>query len=213
MDTPEHLCAMAESALSGGACAVRLAQVRNIRHFRERHPQVPIIGITKPEVIPEDANRKVYITPTLADIASLAPACDIVALDATRRPRPGGETLEEIVRDARERWPNLALMADIATLEEGLFAESLGFDLIGTTLSGYTAESLQTHDQGPDFLLLEALASRLKTPVILEGRIWHPDEVERAFSLGAHAVVIGSAVTRPREIVRRFVRAIPQMHH
>ncbi len=209
LNKPEYLCAMAEAALNGGACAVRMAQPENIVYFKQKHPDVPVLGITKPEVIPANAHELVYITPSLQDVAALASCCDIVALDATLRPRPGGESLESIVEACRKAYPDLALMADVATLEEGLNAEKLGFDLISTTLSGYTVESRQMLQQGPDFALLEALAKQAKTPVIMEGRVWEPQEVTRSFELGAYAVVIGSAVTRPHEITRRFVQAVP----
>jgi N-acylglucosamine-6-phosphate 2-epimerase len=207
LNQPEYLCALAESALNGGACGLRMAQVENIRYFKQRHPEIPVIGITKPEVIPANAYELVYITPAFSDVASLAPYCEIVALDATLRPRPNGEMLDEIVRRAREDFPDLWLMADIATLPEGLNAARLGFDLISTTLSGYTAETRHTVQAGPDFELLSALVKQCNTPVVLEGRVWEPSEVRRAFDLGAYAVVIGSAVTRPQEITRRFVRA------
>ena len=209
LNKPEYLCAMAEAALNGGACAVRMAQPENIDYFRQRHPDVPVLGITKPEVIPDNAHELVYITPSFRDVVALASCCDIVALDATLRSRPGGESLESIVEACRKAYPDLALMADIATLEEGLNAEKLGFDLISTTLSGYTVESRQTLRQGPDFALLGTLAKQVKTPVVMEGRVWELQEVTRSFELGAYAVVIGSAVTRPHEITRRFVRAVP----
>lgn len=210
LDKPEYLCALAESALNGGACGVRMAQVDNISYFRQAHPEVPVIGITKPEIIPANAYELVYITPTLSDVQALAGCCDIVALDATMRPRPGGQSLSEIVAQARQSNPDIVLMADVATLEEGLNAAHLNFDLLSTTLSGYTSE---THDAlgkgsgGPDFELLAALVRETQVPVILEGRVWEPAEVTRAFELGAFAVVIGSAVTRPHEITRRFVKA------
>lgn len=209
LDKPEHLCALAESALNGGACAVRMAQGDNIRYFKQRHPDVPVIGITKPDIIPSNAHELVYITPTLHDVETLAICCDIVALDATLRPRPNGEKLDWIVEQARKAYPELVLMADVANLAEGIHAEKLGFDLISTTLSGYTVESRHTLHQGPDFDLLAQLVKHTKTPVIMEGRVWHPEEVAKAFELGAYAVVIGSAVTRPHEITRRFVQAVP----
>ncbi len=211
LDKPEYLCALAESALLGGACGVRMAQPQNMTYFKQRHPEVPVIGITKPDKIPANAAELVYITPGFQDLASIAGCCDIVALDATLRPRPGGAGLPEIVRQSRERFPHLILMADIATVEEAQNAEALGFDLIGTTLSGYTVESMARQQAGPDFLLLETLAQSLKTPVVMEGRLWAPQEVTRAFELGAFSVVIGSAVTRPHEITKRFVQAIPAL--
>lgn len=209
LDKPEYLCALAESALNGGACGVRMAQPRNMRYFKERHPQVPVIGITKPEKIPTNAAELVYITPAFEDVASIADCCDVVAMDATLRPRPSGESLSELVAKTRAAYPHLLLMADIATLEEGIQAENLGFDLIGTTLSGYTLESQQIDKTKPDFALLSALIRSVQVPVIMEGRLWEPAEVAQAFESGAFSVVIGSAVTRPHEITRRFVNAVP----
>lgn len=209
LNRPELLCALAESALQGGACGLRMAQADNLCYFRERHPDIPLIGITKPEIIPANATELVYITPTLADIESIAPHCDIIAMDATARPRPNGETLASIIGETRRRFPGKLVMADISTLAEGMHAERLGFDLIGTTLSGYTSETKASKTHQPDFELLTALTQTLKTPVILEGRVWEPKDIRQAFEKGAHAVVVGSAVTRPHEITRRFVQAIP----
>lgn len=209
-NTPEYLSVMAESVLCGGAAALRMAQAENIRYFKQRRPDVPVIGITKPELIPANAQELVYITPTLADVALLADCCEIVAMDATQRPRPGGEALEDIVREARRQYPDLLLMADVATLEEGLQASVLGFDLISTTLSGYTTETAHLAEGGPDFDLCCRLVEQQSRPVMLEGRIWSPSEATQAFALGAFAVVIGSAITRPHHITRRFVEAASQ---
>lgn len=209
LDKPEHLCALAESALNGGACGVRMAQPFNINYFKHLHPDIPVIGITKPEIIPPNAHEIVYITPTWPDIQSLADCCDIVALDATLRPRPGEFSLSEMIRLTRQHYPDLLLMADISTFEEGQHAAELGFDLISTTLSGYTTETrdMPQAPHGPDFELLARLMKETQTPIVLEGRVWEPNEVSQAFKLGAFAVVIGSAVTRPQEITRRFVKA------
>ena len=208
LNKPEILAALAESALHGGACGIRMAQVENLKFFRENHPHVPLIGLTKPEPIPVDAMNLVYITPTYETAASIAPYCDVVAMDATSRMRPYDEQLGDIVQKMKARFPNTLLMADIATLEDGLHAEKLGFDVMGTTLSGYTAETKSTSPSGPDFDLLSALLKQVRIPVILEGRVWIPAEVSQAIQLGAHAVVVGSAVTRPHEITKRFVGAL-----
>jgi len=208
LNTPEILSALAESALHGGACGIRMAQVENLRFFREAHPLTPLIGLTKPEPIPADAINLVYITPTYETAASIAPFCDVVAMDATSRHRPYDEQLSDIVQKMKTQFPNTLLMADIATLADALTAEKLGFDMIGTTLSGYTAETKATSPSGPDFELLSALIKQVRIPVILEGRVWTPGEVAQAMQLGAHAVVVGSAVTRPHEITKRFVGAL-----
>jgi N-acylglucosamine-6-phosphate 2-epimerase len=192
---------------------LRLANPENISAVRTYLPDVPIIGITKPSHPHSDPENHVYITPSLLAAESVLMAgADIVAMDATQRPRPTGETLVHIVTTLRERFPKALLMADIATLEDGLAAADLGFDCIGTTLAGYTAETLDRAKTGaPDFELLEQLISRVSIPVIQEGRIWEPSQVTQSFELGATAVVIGSAITRPHHITKRFVQAVPTL--
>jgi len=96
-------------------------------------------------------------------------------------------------------------MADISTLEEGIKAREDGADILSTTLAGYTLESAASPSDAPDFELLEQLVSNTDCPVILEGRIWSPAQVDKAFEIGAHAVVIGSAITRPQLITKKFV--------
>ena len=96
-------------------------------------------------------------------------------------------------------------MADISTVEEGIKAQEAGADILSTTLAGYTMESINSPSKEPDFKLLKELVEKTNTPVILEGRIWEPQQVDRAFEAGAHAVVIGSAITRPQLITKRFV--------
>ena len=194
------LTAMMKSVVNGGAKALRLAGARDVRNAKKLF-DIPIIGITKPEKLPNNWKEIVYITPTLEDVKEIIDAgADIIATDATNRPRPK-ENLEEIVKYIKKS--NKLAMADISTFEEAKHARDLGFDIISTTLSGYTQES--RHDiKRPDFDLLEELVKRLDCPVILEGRIWEPIEVTKAFSIGAHSVVIGSAVTRPQLITRHF---------
>ena len=119
------------------------------------------------------------------------------------RERPNGAKLEELIKYIKIN--NRASMADISTLEEGLNAEKLGANILSTTLSGYTQFSLN-RGEGPDFELLKQLVENTKLPVILEGRIWEPEQVTKAFELGAHCVVIGSAITRPQLITKRFVQ-------
>ena len=127
---------------------------------------------------------------------------DVVAFDGTRRPRPNNCTLQEIV--SRVKSANRYAMADIATYDEAMYCAELGVDIISTTLSGYTQESLSDSDT-PDFELLQKIVENTDVPVILEGRIWEPSQVDKAFELGAHCVVIGSAITRPQLITKRFI--------
>ena len=126
---------------------------------------------------------------------------DIIAFDGTQRPRPDGSSLKEII-DTIHKAKKLA-MADISTLAEGLNADKIGADIISTTLAGYTDESVETRD-APDFELLISLIEKTDKPVFLEGRVWYPEDVRKAFELGAYSVVIGSAITRPHLITKRF---------
>lgn len=196
----EALTAMMESVVNGGAKGLRLAGVRDVKNAKKLF-DIPIIGLTKPDKLPNNWKEIVYITPTLKEVNELIEAdADIIATDATLRPRPK-ESLDEIIKYIKQH--NKLAMADISTFEEGVKARELGFDIISTTLSGYTQNSRQDLIE-PDFELLEQLTKELDCPVILEGRIWEPKEVDKAFGLGAHSVVIGSAVTRPQLITKRF---------
>ncbi len=196
----ECMNAMIKSVLKGGAKALRLAGSRDIKNAK-KFTDVPIIGLTKPDVIPKNWQQIVYITKTMKEVSELIRAgADIIAMDGTSRPR-GQDNLKKLVEyvEMNKRYS----MADISTLSEAVAARALGFDMVSTTLSGYTQSSLSNSDE-PDFKLLEQAVKILDCPVILEGRIWTTEQVKKAFDLGAHAVVIGSAVTRPQLIVKRF---------
>ncbi len=196
------LTAMMKSVINGGAKGLRLAGARDVSNAKKLF-DVPVIGLTKPDKLPDNWKEIVYITPTLKEVNELIKAnADIIATDATQRPRPK-ESLEEILKYIKNY--NKLAMADISTFEEGIKARELGFDIISTTLSGYTQNS-PMKSETPDFELLKKLTKELDCPVILEGRIWEPSEVDKAFSLGAHSVVIGSAVTRPQLITKRFCK-------
>ena len=195
------MVAMMQSVVKGGAAALRVAGVRDVINAKKLF-KIPVIGITKPEVIPPNWREVVYYIPTITDAKDLIQAgADIIAFDGTSRPR-GENNLTQLIRFIKIN--KKIAMADVSTLQEGISARILGADLVSTTLSGYTLESPEVSDQ-PDFALLEKLVEALDCPVILEGRIWTPEQVDKAFSIGAHAVVIGSAITRPQLITKRFV--------
>ena len=197
------MVAMMKSVVKGGAGGLRVAGVRDVKNAKHLF-DVPIIGITKPDIIPSNWQEIVYITPTLKEVIELVEAgADIIAFDGTMRERPNGAKLEELIKYVRIN--NRVSMADISTLEEGLNAEKLGANILSTTLSGYTQFS-QNRGAGPDFELLKQLVDNVNIPVVLEGRIWEPEEVDKAFEIGAHCVVIGSAITRPQLITKRFVQ-------
>lgn len=194
------IVAMMQSVINGGAKGLRVAGTRDVKNAKKLF-DVPVIGITKPDKLPENWQEVVYITPNLDAVNKIIKAgADIIAFDGTSRPREC--TIEKIV-EAIHSAGKLA-MADIATVEEGLNCAGVNVDIVSTTLSGYTKETLDKPEE-PDFDLLEKLVENTGLPVILEGKIWEPNQVEKAFKLGAHSVVIGSAITRPQLITKRFI--------
>ncbi len=198
------LMSIVESVIQGGAGGLRLAGQHDISHAKNL-TDIPIIGITKPDPLPHNWKEIVYITPTFKDIEQLAAVgADIIAFDGTSRIRPK-ENLEEIIYKAKKNL-NRLLMADVSTLKEGLNCSKLGVDIISTTLSGYTSHTIEKNNGEPDFDLLQDLVKKTECPIILEGRVWTPEHVKKAFSIGAYAVVIGSAITRPKIITERFVK-------
>jgi N-acylglucosamine-6-phosphate 2-epimerase len=211
LNKPEHLIALALSALNGGARGLRLEGIANIQYARKK-TNVPIIGLVKSEQV-QDQERlsKIYITSTFAEAQELAKAgADIIALDATDRPRPDGLSLKGTIERIHKEL-NKPVWADISTLEDGIQAAEAGADVISTTLAGYTKETYVPPNSPPDLSLLANLIKSVKVPVVLEGHVWHPDEVRKAFELGAFSVVVGSAITRPQLITQRFVSVIPEL--
>jgi len=198
---PVHMAAMARAAEAGGAVAIRANGAIDVAAIRAA-TRLPIVGIAKRWT----GGFDVYITPDIADARAVAMAgADLIAIDATPRPRDGTKLAELVHRIKTELGK--PVFADISTVEEGIAAARLGCDVVATTLSGTTPYSPRL--PGPDLALVRALAAALDVPVVAEGRFWTPEEVAQAFALGAHAVVIGTAITNPREITARFVRAVP----
>jgi N-acylglucosamine-6-phosphate 2-epimerase len=199
------MCKVAIAAKAGGASGIRANSPEDISAI-SREVDLPLIGLWK-RTYPDS---EIFITPTLADVDKVIHAgASIVAMDATLRPRPNGETLEEIVKEIKSKSSCL-LMADVSTVEEGIHAYNIGFDLVSTTLSGYTPYS-QNSDE-PDIALVTKLAKKLPIPVFAEGRIHTLDQAVHLLKCGAFAIVIGSAITRPEIITKRFVDRINRVN-
>jgi len=199
----EEVCmqAMMQSVVNGGAAGLRVAGVRDV--FNATTFGIPVIGLTKPEKLPENWKSIVYITPGIKDVKELIEAgADIIAFDGTSRKRPDGCDIKQII--SLIHFTGRLAMADISTLKEGINCAKLGADIISTTLSGYTDETISNNEK-PDFDLLQNLVKEVDIPVFLEGRVWDLEDAKKAFELGAHSVVIGSAITRPQLITKRFV--------
>lgn len=193
------MTAVARAASEAGPAALRVQGLADCTAIKAA-VDLPLIGLWK------DGKDGVVITPTLDHAIAVArTGVDVIALDATRRPRPDGRTFAEIVAVLR-RHTDALVMADCSTLEEGLAAAAAGADLIGTTLAGYTHYSPKT--AGPDLELVSALAAAVDVPVIAEGRIRTPSDAAAALAAGAHAVVVGTAITHPTTITSWFVDAL-----
>ena len=200
MEDAATLRRVARSAALGGARGLRLNSADHVRVVR-LDTGMPIIAIQKSYI-----GGKLRITPDFASAAALAAAgADVIALDCTDREHAYGEPWREIVRRIHTEL-GLLVMADIATLREGVAAASAGADLIGTTLNGYTDETRANH--GFNWQLLADLTRETGSPVVAEGHVATPAEATRALDLGAWCVVVGSAITRPGTITTGFVRAM-----
>lgn len=200
MDRPDIVAALALAALAGGAAGLRIEGVANLAAVRAA-TRAPIVGLVKRDL----ADAPVRITPLLGDVDALVEAgADIVAVDATDRPRP--VAVAALIGRIRARG-RLA-MADCATAAEGAAARDAGAAVLGSTLSGYTGGPVPDE---PDYALVAELA-RLGAFAVAEGRFHRPEQAARARALGADAVVVGSAITRPEHVTGWFARAVEGGH-
>ena len=193
---PETMAQMAMAAVEGGAVGIRCQGLSDIAAIKGQ-VEVPVIGIWK------DGREGVYITPTLRHARCCASAgADIVAIDATGRPRPDGRTYADTVRALHDE--GIVVMADCGSFADAERAVEAGSDIISTTRSGYTGERKKT--DGPDFDLLGRMVAAFgdATPVLCEGRIHTPDQLTQVMAMGAWAAVVGTAITHPTSITRWF---------
>lgn len=190
---------MALAAKEGGAVGIRANGVEDIVEIKKQ-VDLPIIGIIKKVY----AEGMPYITPTFAEVDALVQSgVDVIAVDATIN--------QDVVflNRLHEKYPHQKFMADISTEEEGRRADRLGFDFVGLTLLGYTHQS-----KGLDkFQVLQSLIETCTHPVIAEGNFSTPKEAARAIALGAYAVVVGTAITRPQCITRGFAEEVAKAKH
>ncbi|MFK4594361.1 N-acetylmannosamine-6-phosphate 2-epimerase [Streptomyces pristinaespiralis] len=192
------LVRLARAAEAGGAAAIRANEPEVVAAIRAE-VGLPVIGLWK------DGDTGVYITPTVRHALAVAEAgAAVVAADATDRPRPDGSSFAELVAAVHEA--GALVMADVATLTEGVKAAAEGADFVSSTLSGYVPGS--PAQDGPDLELVEALAAAVAVPVVAEGRIATPQEAAQALARGAHSVVVGTAITAPTALTRHFVKSM-----
>ena len=205
-DSPLHnplvIAAMAQAAINQGAVGVRLDTPTHIKAFREQCPTTPIIGLWKQQL----PGCEVYITPQFHHAALVASAgADIIAIDATLRERPEGETVDTLISRIHSELGKL-VMADVDTIENAIAAQKAGADLVGTTLYGYTSQT--KHRSPPGFELLTQLVQQLTIPIICEGGIASPQMAQEALKLGAYAVVVGTAITGIDLQVKAYLQAL-----
>ncbi len=190
---------MAYAAKEGGAVGIRANTVEDIKEIKKT-VDLPIIGIVKQDY----EGCEVYITPTMKEIDALVECgVDIIATDCTKRIRPDGKTLDEFFAEVRAKYPDQLFMADCSCYEEGIHAAQIGLDLIGTTMNGYTEYTKGS--SLPNLDLIKRLVEDTGKPVIAEGGIWTPEQLKDVLATGALAAVVGTAITRPRDITRHFI--------
>lgn len=193
---------MARAGKMAGTPAIRTSSIRDVAAIKEE-TGLPVIGLVKVHYPGFDG----FITPTMKEVDELVAAeSDVIALDCTLRRRGDGKTVNEFIGEVRQKYPDAMFMADISTYEEGVNAWKQGMDMVGTTMSGYTDYSPKQDE--PDYELVRRLAETISVPVIGEGKIHYPDQAVKVLEAGAHAVVVGGAITRPLEIAGRFMAAV-----
>lgn len=192
---------MAKAASEAGAVGIRANSVRDILQIKEK-VSLPIIGIIKKEY----EGYGPFITCTMKEIDELvATGCEVIAFDATNRIHPNNIDVVDFIKDVRKKYPDQIFMADISTYEEAIQAASLGIDFVGTTLNGYTEYTKD--DKGPNFDLLSQLVNA-GLDVIAEGKIHYPHQAAAIKQLGVCGIVVGGAITRPKEITQRFIESM-----
>ncbi len=194
---PDTMSRLARSVVAGGAIGIRAEGLDDVAAIRAA-VQVPLIGLVK------RGTEGVYITPTVQDAVEVAAlGTELVAVDATGRPRPDGRRLRDTI-DAVHRH-GAGVVADVADLAQGRAAAAAGADVVATTLSGYLDGAVP---ETPDVALVAALAHELSVPIIAEGRYATAEQVCDALTAGAWAVVVGTAITRPQVITRTLIDAV-----
>ncbi len=201
MRDPTTMARVAQACAQGGASAIRAQGLEDLRAIRAV-VDVPLVGLVK---VGDDG---VFITPTLRDALEVAATgAEVVALDGTRRERPDGLSLAEVIAGLAREAPDVLVMADCGSLDDARAAQDAGAHLLGTTLAGYTGERPRT--TGPDLELVEQVAAACERPVVVEGRIHSPEQAAAALAAGGHAVCVGTAITHPTTITGWFAGALP----
>ncbi len=195
LDTPSFVLASAKASIIGGAKGLRIEGFKNLKIIK-KNLNLPVIGIKKRV----SKNYPIIITPLLSDVEKLSDlGAEIIAFDSTLRERP--YSVKSLISKIHS-YKKIA-MADCSSIKDAINAIDNGADILSTTLSGYTNEKLPP--KNPDFKLLDQLIKKFKVPVIAEGRFNTPIFYKKAINLGAHAVVVGTALNRIELITKSFL--------
>lgn len=195
---------MAKAAKWGGAVGLRANSPDQIAAIK-KEVDLPMIGLYK--IWHDDTD--VFITPTLEAARQVWEAgADIIALDCTDQITHEGRPAWELLPILKKEIPEAPIFADVSNYEEAVRAVELGADFVGPTLYGYTEQT--KHVTEPDFRTFAKMCRDFKDRacVVMEGHIYTPEDAMKVLYLGAHSVVVGSAITRPHLITKRFVDAI-----
>lgn len=208
----ENMVKMAKSAEISGVKCVRICWPEQVKAVKESTDLI-VIGIFKKLEEGMTLEKDVVITPSYCEAKELIESgADIVALDGTLRGRKESD-LKQLVKRIKDEYPMVPLMADISTLEEAKFCEEIGFDIVSSTLSGYTYYTKNSSDENPDYELVKQMKKTLKCMINAEGRIWDVEQLKKMQSLKPDMITIGTAITNPMLITRRFIDAFKENNY
>jgi len=199
--TPDMAVKMAEAARWGGAVGIRANSPEQIRAIHEAVPELPVIGLWK--VWHEDTD--VFITPTMKEIRAIRESgAAILAMDCTRQITHEGTVAWDLLPQVKKEFPDAITFADVSDYEEAAHAADMGADIIAPTLYGYTKATADIEE--PDLRMFARICRDFsdRAYIMMEGHIYTPEDAMKVIYLGAHAVIVGSAITRPHLTTKRF---------
>ena len=200
--TDNMVVKMAEAARWAGAVGIRANSPEQIKAIKEAVPELPMICLWK--VWHDDTD--VFITPTMKEVKAIWEAgAEIIALDCTAQVTHEGTQAWNLIKEVKKEIPEAIIFADVSNLEEARRAVENGADIVAPTLYGYTKET--SHIEGADYRMFAQMCRELKDEayVMMEGHLYTPEDAMKCIFLGAHSVVVGSAITRPHLTAKRFV--------
>lgn len=199
--TDDIVVKMAEAAKWAGAVAIRANSPVQIKAIKEK-VDLPMIGLWK--VWHDDTD--VFITPTMKEVKAIWEAgAEIIALDCTAQITHEKTQAWDLIKEVKKEIPEAIIFADVSNYEEAKRAIDNGADIVAPTLYGYTKET--QHIEGADYREFARMCRDFKDEayVMMEGHLYTPEDAMKCIYLGAHSVVVGSAITRPHLTAKRFV--------